>query len=89
MDCLCQSVPSPELYDRWITFLTKKYGSPVKHVYFRDKKYGYAGVNVKVVLSNGKVLEDNLNVKSYGKTMFSKLGLRTSCYECVFRKRNN
>lgn len=86
-DLKCYGVPSPELYDRWITFLTKKYGSLVKHVYFRDKKYGYAGVNVKVVLSNGKVLEDNLDVKSYGKTMFSKLGLRPSCYECVFRKR--
>jgi coenzyme F420-reducing hydrogenase beta subunit len=86
VDLKCYGVPSPELYDKWIAFLGEKYGSKIKHIYFRDKKYGYSGVNVKAVLENGKVLEDNLDLKSYGKTMFSKVGLRPSCYNCKFRK---
>ncbi|MCD7838463.1 MAG: Coenzyme F420 hydrogenase/dehydrogenase, beta subunit C-terminal domain [Clostridiales bacterium] len=87
VDLACYGVPSPGLYDKYIAFLGEKYASPVKELYFRDKKYGYSGVNVKVVLRDGRILEDNLDVKSYGKSMFSQLGLRPICYDCPFRTR--
>lgn len=86
-DLACYGVPSPGLYDRWLDSISKHYKSCVKQVYFRDKKYGYSGVNVKLILENGKVLEDRADVKSYGKTMFSKIGLRPSCYQCPLRGR--
>lgn len=85
IDLECYGVPSPGLYRRWIQELEKKYGSEVASIYFRDKKYGYAGVNVKVVLKNGKILEDCVDVKTFTRTMFSGIGLRPSCYHCPFR----
>ena len=88
IDLVCYGVPSPRLYKEWIQDIAQKHGSKVSRVYFRDKKYGYAGVNVKVMLQNGQALEDIVDVKTYTKTMFSKIGLRLSCYKCVYRGRN-
>lgn len=88
VDLVCYGVPSPGLYKEWIQGIAKKHGSKVSRVYFRDKKYGYAGVNVKVLLNDGQELEDIVEVKTYTKTMFSKIGLRPSCYDCVYRGRN-
>lgn len=87
VDLACYGVPSPGLYDRWLDSISQHYKSRVEQVYFRDKKYGFSGVNVKLVLENGKILEDKADVKSYGKTMFSRIGLRPSCYQCPFRGR--
>lgn len=88
VDLVCYGVPSPGLYKEWIQDIAQKHGSKVSRVYFRDKKYGYAGVNVKVVLKDGRELEDILDVKTYTKTMFSKIGLRPSCYMCTYRGKN-
>lgn len=88
VDLVCYGVPSPGVYKEWIQSIAQKYGSEVSKVYFRDKKYGYAGVNVKILLKNGRVLEDIADVKTYTKTMFSKIGMRPSCYNCVYRGRN-
>lgn len=87
VDLLCYGVPSPKLYAEWKVKIENKYHQKIKQIYFRDKKYGYAGVNTKIVLENGKVLEDRLEVKTFLKTMFSHIGLRPSCYECTFRGR--
>ena len=65
IDLVCYGVPSPGLYKEWIQDIAQKHGSKVSRVYFRDKKYGYAGVNVKVMLQNGQALEDIIDVKTY------------------------
>ncbi|MHC1724380.1 MAG: Coenzyme F420 hydrogenase/dehydrogenase, beta subunit C-terminal domain [Aminipila sp.] len=84
-DLACYGVPSPKLYNEWIAYLEKKYSSKVKSVYFRDKSYGYASPNVKVILKNGKVIEQNTSVKSYAKIFFNGLSTRPSCYSCAFK----
>lgn len=85
VDLACYGVPSPKVYQKWIETLESEYKSEIDQIYFRDKKYGYAGVNIKVVLKNGVVLEDQTDVKTFTKTMFSGIGLRPSCYTCPFR----
>lgn len=84
-DLLCYGVPSPGLYRKWVQYIKEKYNSMVSSIYFRDKKYGYAGVNVKVELADGRVLEDCVDAKNYTRTMFSGIGLRPSCYDCPYR----
>ena len=77
-DLVCYGVPSPGLYDRWIESIKSKYNADVVEIRFRDKKYGYAGTNIKIVLNNGKLIEDCKEAKSFVKTMFSHIGLRPS-----------
>lgn len=85
VDLVCYGVPSPGLYRRWVDSIQKHHGKKVKRILFRDKKYGYSGVNVKVILENGIILEDSIEVKTFGKIMFSHIGLRPICYNCPFR----
>lgn len=85
LDFVCYGVPSPILYKRWIETIIKKHKIKVININFRDKKYGYSGVNCRLVLENGTVLEDKLETKSFLKTMFSKICLRMSCYDCFCR----
>lgn len=87
IDLLCYGVPSPGLYDKWLDSIRKRYGENIREIYFRDKKYGYAGVNVKMVLESGRILEDRWEVKTYPKSMFSNMALRPICYECPFSGR--
>ncbi len=84
-DLFCYGVPSPGLYEKWIAYLEKRYGQKVRNIVFRDKKYGYSGVNTRIYFQNGKILEDVFDAKSYLKTMFSHIGLRPACYDCPFR----
>lgn len=84
-DFACYGVPSPKLYRKWIETLEQRNKNKVEKVIFRDKKYGYAGVNVRVNFKNGKFLEDKYEVKTFGKTMFKHIGLRPVCYNCHFR----
>lgn len=86
-DLICYGVPSPGLYTKWLEAIEKRHHSKVEKIYFRDKKYGYAGVNIKLMLADGKKLEDRLEVKTFVKSMFSHIGLRPSCYECPLRGR--
>lgn len=87
IDIKCYGVPSPELFDIFQNYLAELYNSRIKEFYFRDKKYGYYGVNIRAILENGNTIEDRLELKTYNKTMFSKIGLRRSCYSCDFTKR--
>jgi len=86
-DFVCYGVASPKLYREWLNQLEDKYQCNISYINFRDKKYGYAGVNCKVDFANGKILQDKFEAKSFLKTMFSHFGLRPSCYECQFRSR--
>lgn len=83
----CYGVPSPGLFDRFQAYLKEYYHAELEDFLFRDKKYGYFGVNIKAVFKNGTYKEDQLVLKTYSKTMFSKVGLRRSCYECAFRSK--
>jgi coenzyme F420-reducing hydrogenase beta subunit len=87
IDLVCYGVPSPKLYKKWIETIERKHKKKIKCVYFRDKKYGYAGVNIKIAFTDDSFLEDRIEVKTFCKTMFSHIGLRPSCYECPFRGR--
>ena len=52
-DFVCYVVPSPKLYKEWLEVISNKYNNKVKRVIFTDIKYGYVGVNVKLLLENG------------------------------------
>lgn len=88
IDFTCYGVPSPKLYSEWISLLESKYKKKIKHINFRDKKYGYAGVNIRIDFEDGKKLEDRFDAKSFLKTMFSNICLRESCYNCFVRGKN-
>lgn len=85
IDIICFGVPSPIVYSAWINALSQKYSKKVIKVLFRDKSYGYAAPNVKIVFDNHSYVEQTYLVKSYMKSFMSELNVRPSCSECVFK----
>lgn len=55
------------------------------YVHFRDKSFGYAAPNVKIVFKDGSSAEQTFLIKSYMKTFMSGLNVRPSCSECAFK----
>lgn len=86
IDILCMGVSSPIIFRSYIAYLQEKYASNVVEYHFRDKGYGYATSNVKIVLESGKILQQCYDSKCYANTLFRYYNMRPSCYECQFRK---
>jgi len=84
MDVVCYGVPSSGLFRDWIAYLELKYGK-VSDVRFRDKSYGYASPNVKVMFENGKYIESCRDSNMYTDLFFRHLSIRESCYHCHFK----
>lgn len=87
MDLLCLGVSSPGIFGRWVNYLEEKYEDKVKTVQFRNKRFGYAVTNVRVIFDDDRILEQRYDSKAYAKTFFSGYNVRPSCYKCEFRKK--
>ncbi len=85
IDLVCYGVPSSGLFEDWIKYIEKKYNNLVVDVRFRDKSYGYATPNVKILFENGKSIECCRDSNIYTNLFFRHLSIRTSCYSCRFK----
>lgn len=82
VDVICHGVPSQDFFDKYVSYLSKKYRSCVKSVDFRNKNVGWKNFCVKIVLDNGKVIYENLENNLYMRLFLKNYSLRKSCYNC-------
>lgn len=85
IDLVCYGVPSPIVYIEWRAEIERVYKKKIAYVHFRDKSFGYAAPNVKIVFKDGSSAEQTFLIKSYMKTFMSGLNVRPSCSECAFK----
>ena len=85
IDLVCYGVPSPMIYIEWRAEIERVYKKKIAYVHFRDKSFGYAAPNVKIVFKDGSSAEHTFLIKSYMKTFMSGLNVRPSCSECAFK----
>ena len=85
IDLVCYGVPSPMIYIEWRAEIERVYKKKIAYVHFRDKSFGYAAPNVKIVFKDGSSAEQTFLIKSYMKTFMSGLNVRPSCSECAFK----
>ena len=85
IDLVCYGVPSPMIYIEWRAEIERAYKKKIAYVHFRDKSFGYAAPNVKIVFKDGSSAEQTFLIKSYMKTFMSGLNVRPSCSECAFK----
>lgn len=85
IDLACHGVPSPGLFKEYVSYIEDRYNKNVKNVIFRDKTYGYAAMNQKIIFEDGSSRDCAYDVKTFSRMMFSGLSLRPSCYECHFK----
>lgn len=54
IDVVCHGVPSPKLWEKYISEMRTKYGSNIKDIKFRSKVMGYHTGNMEIHFENGK-----------------------------------
>ena len=84
IDLVCYGVPSSGLFNDWIKYLEAKYDK-VQDVRFRDKSYGYASPNVKVMFHSAKPIENCRDSTMFSHLFFRHLSVRESCFNCHFK----
>lgn len=82
-DLLCAGVPSPGLFEKYISELRDKYGE-IENYNFRSKKYGYGFGYLIQSIINGKEKILTGDDASFVKTMSAGF-VRESCLNCKFR----
>lgn len=87
IDLICHGVPSPKLFDKYISELEQENNDKVVNYDFRDKSTGWTTYSNTITFTNGKKTE--LHTKNnYMKLFLSDIALRESCYDCNFKLGN-
>lgn len=84
-DIVCHGVPSPKVFSEHLRYIEEKFGTNIKHVFFRRKKYGWSKECRRVlelVTDNGPVYDEDF----YRLYFNYNLLLRPSCSNCNFAR---
>lgn len=84
IDIICHGVPSPKIWEDYITFLEERYKSRIVKACFRDKRFGWHGAKESFTFESGKEIIRQTNNRLY----FSGISMRESCASCKFTNLN-
>lgn len=85
VDLVCRSVPSPLLWERYLSWQEQRYHSKVRSVVCRKKTYGYRSGTLEIQFENGKKYAGSNRVDYYMKNFHHDVCSRLSCYSCSFK----
>ncbi|MDO5309930.1 MAG: Coenzyme F420 hydrogenase/dehydrogenase, beta subunit C-terminal domain [Planctomycetia bacterium] len=87
IDLVCHGVPSPLLFRKWVDWLGKRLGDPIKNVNFRSKSQG-GSHTVRLTFQGPRDVVEfpwRSQLASYIGTVFLKnIALRPSCSRCRY-----
>lgn len=84
-DLICGCVSSPEVYRRYIEFLSAEHGAAVTSVNFKDKRKGWRGKAISVTFKNGDEYYNSILEDDYCVSFHSRYNIRPSCFNCKYR----
>ena len=87
LDVVCQGVPSPMLFRKYIDEVESKYRVKVVDVIFRSKKYGWrCGLLLLLLLcADGRTIEIRYKKNTFYRAFLRNYMMRNSCYHCQFK----
>lgn len=86
IDVVCQGVPSPILFRKYIDEVESKYQTRVTDVTFRSKKYGWrCGLLLLLQCEDGRSIEIRYKKNTFYRAFLRNYMLRESCYQCQFK----
>lgn len=81
VDIVCHSVPAPNVWEDYLSFLETRHKAKIIKVNFRDKEtFGWSSHKETYLLNNGKQISEGL----YTQLFQSNIILRKSCSNCHF-----
>ena len=81
-DLACHGVPSPAVFDKYISDLEKQHKGKVTSFYFRSKKKGWNNFCTEVQFDTHEQMVQSHNECPFDKGFLTNLYLRPSCYVC-------
>lgn len=87
VDVVCQGVPSPVLFRKYIDELEARYHTRITDVTFRSKKYGWrSGLLLLLLLcEDGRWIEIRYKKNTFYRAFLKNYMMRESCYHCQFK----
>lgn len=82
---ICHGVPSPVVWNKYVSMLEDKYSSLLRCFNFRDKSTGWGKYSVSGKTSNGITFSDFGFNDPYMQLFLFNYSLRESCYKCNFK----
>ena len=83
VDFICHGVPSPVLYEK---FLSENFGKDIARVSFRDKTHGWQEFSMRVDEEGKKPYINSQYKDPYLRVFLGNAALREPCYDCRFKK---
>ncbi len=85
LDIVCHGVPSPAVWDDYLTHLEEQYGGKAKSVSFRDKTFGWEKYLLRIEMDNGAVYSNDRANDLYMRGFLHNCFLRPSCFACAHK----
>lgn len=85
LDNICHGVPSPKLWDKYVSYREKEADSKCQRVEFRSKDEGWKRFSVSFIFKNDTGYRQTLDKDLYMKAFLRDVCLRPSCYACDFK----
>lgn len=85
IDFICHGVPSQKVYEKYIGWAEKKYGSQISEVNFRSKESSWKQFSLKLVFNNSVMYQKLYDLDPYGQAFVTNTSLNELCYSCLFR----
>lgn len=84
VDLICHGAPSPEVWEKYIDYIQKKYNKKAVYFSFRNKDIAWRKYSGRVTFSDGTVIANNRLLSAYCELFQYDLIMRTACERCPF-----
>lgn len=85
-DFICHGVPSPKLWEKYLSELESKNQTKTTQVSFRNKRYGWRLFSMFVEFEEKKEYCKIHKEDSYMRFFLDNISLRPSCYDCSVKR---
>lgn len=88
IDIICHGTPERAIWDDYKKYIESTYGGKLTKYSFRYKGTHSAEPIVYAEFSNGRIVKDSKELRSYMDLYFTYLPLKSCCYKCPFSDMN-
>ena len=87
-DLICHGVPSPKVWQKYISFQQNDKNQKIQKVSFRNKNSSWKTYSLYLEFSNGNTFTEKFSANLYMQSFLRDVCLRTSCYNCSFKSKS-
>lgn len=85
IDIICHGVPSPRVWQKYISYRENYVGAKIRRIAFRLKNVGWKRYSVSFLFNNDTEYRQPLDKDLYMKAFLNDICLRPSCYACAYK----